>query len=210
MNKPVPTFTWRCQNGESLRGFGVKFAGKALGRRTTILFNSHNEVVLKEQYIDPDHRFLEWELLNKIHGTGVFPGVVRLKEQDIGLVKRDTKNISVEHEGKIRCKSRICMKEKGIPLLKVKKLLIVLKVLYDLLEVIRKLHECRGILHRDISAGNILVRREDDNPNEHIQYDDDSKNYAQDLGDMCFIDCMLKGLDDMSEDSEPDTSGAFP
>ncbi|KAG8826974.1 hypothetical protein FRC19_006212, partial [Serendipita sp. 401] len=210
MNKLVPDFTWRRQNGELLRGLGIKFAVKALGRRTTILFNSNAEIVLKEQYIYPDRRFLEWDLLNKIHGSGVFPGVVRLEEQENGLVKRGTENISVEHEGMIRCKSRICMKDKGTPLLKVKKLLIVLKVLYDLLEVILKLHECRGILHRDISAGNILVRGEDDNPNEHIQYDDDSTRYAQDLGDMCFIDCMLKGLDDKSEDAEPDTSGAFP
>ncbi|KAG8810240.1 hypothetical protein FRB91_003840 [Serendipita sp. 411] len=158
--------------------------------------NGLSATVIKEQYIEEGRRFNEGKLLEIIHEKGVFPGVVRVGTY--GPVEDQGSRISITHTpdgGRtiVRYKTRLVLKDKGIPLSKVKTIRQLLMCCYDLLEVIRNADKHRGILHRDISSGNVLVRSE---PRS------DEEPFAKDLGDMCFCKCLLaQSKDDSDEPS---------
>lgn len=79
----IPTFT--VTSDEVYENLSILYVGDAIGRRTTILEQSTNpSLVIKEQYLEPDRRFKEGDLLNKIHKGGYFPGVrVKHVEQKV-------------------------------------------------------------------------------------------------------------------------------
>ncbi|KAG8786972.1 hypothetical protein FRC15_010292 [Serendipita sp. 397] len=193
-NVPLPTFTVRVSDQETYSGLKVSFTGDAIGRRTTIMTrNGLSATVIKEQYIEDGRRFNEGELLDIIHEKGVFPGVVRVGTY--GPVEDQGSRISIMHKPDghraiVRYKTRLVLKDKGILLSKVKTIRQLLMCCYDLLEVIRNADKHRGILHRDISSGNVLVRS---------KHRSDNEPFAKDLGDMCFCKCLLAQSKDDSD-----------
>ncbi|KAG8812918.1 hypothetical protein FRC19_002805 [Serendipita sp. 401] len=190
-----PTFKVQVGPKEFYNSLTVSFAGEAVGRRTTIMTQEHNcDLVIKEQYIEEGRRFDEGGILDKLHKDGIFPGVVRVgtygpvKSRKVPIAEAHTVAIGHNRHRRItRHKRRLVLKDKGTPLAKVKTIKKFLMGLYDLLEIIRNADKHRGILHRDISPGNILVR---DEPRS------DGKPLATDLGDMCFSSYLLKKPND--------------
>ncbi|CCA77300.1 hypothetical protein PIIN_11277 [Serendipita indica DSM 11827] len=130
----------------------ILYVGDAIGRRTTILEQPTNSSLdIREQYLEPDQRFKEGDVFNKIHKGGYFPGVVRVKR-----VER-----KVAHQGKEvatsdRVKTRLALLDKGTQFQEVKTFRQMLMIMYDVLEMVRMLHRKRQIVHRDLSSGNIL------------------------------------------------------
>ncbi|KAG8819090.1 hypothetical protein FRC18_012188 [Serendipita sp. 400] len=184
-----PTFNVRV-GSDVYRDLKLAFTGEAIGRRTTIMMEPDEcGVVIKEQYIEKGRRFAEGDLLKKIHKKGTFPGVVRVRTYG-PVTKKDP--ITVTHtlatgHSITRGKTRLVLEDEGTLLAKEKTIKRLLMCIYDLLEVIRNLDKHRQILHRDISMGNILVRKA---PRSG------GKAFAKDLDDMCFCACLLDHLGD--------------
>ncbi|KIM22937.1 hypothetical protein M408DRAFT_28288 [Serendipita vermifera MAFF 305830] len=145
-------------NESHYSGCRLKWLGSAIGRRTTIFLTQVPTVpIIKEQYLlEP---LDEVGIINEIHENGPIPGVVQvhdhqeLREGDLAVV------CSIDIEEK-RHKVRLSLKESGIPFMDIQTPYEVLVATYDLLETTRCIYTNRGILHRDISKGNVLYRSE--------------------------------------------------
>lgn len=187
-----PTFDVKTP-GEVFPGCSVLTAGAHFGRRTIVLNTQTPGTVIKEQYVDPGRRYEEGQILHKIHREGDFPGVVRVgwygPVKDI--IVKNNKSVKVEatpehsmHEDvSEKVKMRLILKDTAFPLLDAETPLDVLIAIYDLLEVTRFLYAKYQILHRDISDGNVCLRKE-------LVNDDDSFNKT--LGDMCLASHMIQ------------------
>jgi len=109
----------------------------AFGRRTTIFIkkasptkiNGQPIYVIKEQYREPDHRFDEPTIVNHIHKTGPFPGVIQLIHYE-EVKTSEGANVS---SGK-RNKVRLVETDWGTPFMDIKTPREVLRACYDLLE----------------------------------------------------------------------------
>ena len=193
---------------EDLYRCNIRRVGTTIGRRTIIFDgkapnNAKPDIIIKEQYIETSRRFNEGAILEKAHREKkTFPGVVRAGWS--GPVKSGEKDLIVQWKdpktGEIyeRKKTRVVLLDKGGPIMDAKTPREVLVAMYDLLEseplhqrqdallimqqVTRFLHKKRKILHRDISASNVLLR--------DAATTDES--LADDLQEMCFASHLLR------------------
>lgn len=143
-------------NENHYKGWRLKWLGRAIGRRTTIFFTHIPEVpIIKEQYLrDPCGH--EASIINKIHQDGPVPGVIDVHaHQD--FQEGDSKVVC--SIGEERYKVRLALKGTGAPFMDIQTPYEVLVATYDLLETTRCLYANAGILHRDISKGNVLYRK---------------------------------------------------
>ncbi|KAI0767497.1 hypothetical protein C8Q74DRAFT_961623 [Fomes fomentarius] len=147
--------------GEQYTDGKIMFAlGDAWGRRTTIFLikdATGSRVVIKEYYWHHKRRFEESELLKAIHKDGDVPGVVRLKVYEDVEYQGRTIQCGSEERGNLRTKKRLVLYDYGHELLSATSVNEFLRAIYDVLEVHRTLLQ-RGILHRDMSIYNILLR----------------------------------------------------
>jgi hypothetical protein len=150
-----PKFTIRTKNGE-LEGCKIIKVGVPFGRRT-IIFETEDGKIVKEQYIAINRRFEEGPILEKIHEKGPFPAVVEYESYEV--VKKtleDTTHkpgstqsgnpttVEVELHAVSACekrkKTRLVMLDKGKSLMEIESPRDVLIIAYDLLE--GKLEPC--------------------------------------------------------------------
>ena len=110
---------------ETYHNCPVYLVGNAFGRRTTV-FSTTKGNMIKEQYTDIDRRFREGPILDYVHHSEPFPGVVRISgHEEVDLGKGTPK-------GKI--KTRLVMLDQGVPFVEAKTPLEALMIAYDLLE----------------------------------------------------------------------------
>ncbi|KZV79834.1 hypothetical protein EXIGLDRAFT_448014 [Exidia glandulosa HHB12029] len=103
----------------------------------------------------------ESAILEHIHADGDFPGVCRVLSSFLvpghegaeGLQSVRFPDLRVEG----RRKHRMVLDGAGKDLYTCASILEFLMVMYDVIEVLRRLHEHRGVLHRDISIRNVLL-----------------------------------------------------
>ncbi|KAI0072547.1 hypothetical protein K474DRAFT_1667686 [Panus rudis PR-1116 ss-1] len=140
--------------------------GPTFGRRTTVFLsqpeNLDDLTVIKDSFSSDGRRFKEIQLLERAHGDGIVPGVVRLRNEDgKDHILVDGEPISTAYRGeddkKHRTLDRLEMRSFGQPFSRAKSLLDLLKATYDVLEAHRHLVLHRGVLHRDLSIYNVLM-----------------------------------------------------
>lgn len=194
---PPPVFSLEVTPDLYKETLSILRVGDTLGRRTMILEDPKDpSLVIKEQYIQPQRRFREGALLDKIHANGShFPGIVRHGYHG-EVCDTDGKVISTGEGDYIRVKTRLVLLDKGKRFAEIETPREMLMIAYDALEVIRILHRTRHILHRDISSGNILFR-----PLSEV----DPEFVPQDIGDMCFSHYLLESLGLRSDESQSST-----
>ncbi|PVF95863.1 hypothetical protein CPB86DRAFT_875329 [Serendipita vermifera] len=157
-------------NDETSDIYEIKLVGIPFGRRTTVFEPlpqmGQDKIVVKYQYIEIDRRFSEQIILDRVHENGPFPGVVRINGQRSNSSKQNEvvveleKKVTGDKEKVTRKRTRLEMLDKAVPLMDAETPLALLVALYDLLEVTRFLYRKRKVFHRDISAGNVLIRPE--------------------------------------------------
>ena len=151
--------------------------GDAWGRRTTVFSvtdPSGQHAVIKEYYWHQKRRFEESNLLAFVHADGDVPGVVRMICCEDVVV--DGRRIECGAEGdSLRMKKRMALYDYGYSLLTARSVNALLRGFYDALEgtcspqcpcaalmahntVVHRTLMKRGILHRDMSINNILIR----------------------------------------------------
>ncbi|KAJ3550514.1 hypothetical protein NM688_g5060 [Phlebia brevispora] len=133
------------------------------GRRTTVFLHVKDGVrtIVKDYYRDNKRRFKEENLIAQIHSNGLVPGVIRLEHHE--EVKANGEVITTAQRAKpndesveLRTKMRFIFSSVGKKLDKVSSLKELLMVFFDLNEIHRALLHM-GVLHRDISANNVLI-----------------------------------------------------
>ncbi|KAI0807935.1 hypothetical protein C8Q74DRAFT_1230133 [Fomes fomentarius] len=149
-----------CHGEQYTDGKMMSALGDAWGRRTAVFLikdATGSHVVIKEYYWHHKRRFEESELLEAIHKDGDVPGVVRLKVYEDVKYQGKTIQCGTEEGGNLRTKKRLFLYDYGHELLSATSVNEFLRAIYDVLEVHRTLLQ-RGILHRDMSIQNILLR----------------------------------------------------
>ncbi|KAG8926025.1 hypothetical protein FRC00_003363 [Tulasnella sp. 408] len=138
-------------------GEGVDAGGKEL-------------TVLKDQVCRTDNRFKEHEILDGLHQPKRVPGVVEaVYHKEIELPSQ------LEDLRIGRKKHRHGLRQLGRPFASIPTAKEMLKVAFDTVEVLRNLKAKRGILHRDISTGNVMYAppSEDNQDSETLTQDEE-------------------------------------
>jgi hypothetical protein len=204
-----PTFTVTTNHPNPFMGCTLFVVG-SIRRRATI-FEAEMEdkpLIIKSQYHDEERRFEESQVLENIHASGDFPGVVRVLEcgsspgnQIIRSPVGRPGDNPVLNEHRSSCmtmrQTLLVLKDRAGPLMGATTPLEALIAIYDLLEgnmlslflvqtlipytVTRFLYTTRDTLHRDISEGNVLFREEGQK----------LEKPAKDLQKMCFATHLL-------------------
>ncbi|KAF8804271.1 hypothetical protein BYT27DRAFT_7107756 [Phlegmacium glaucopus] len=152
----IPNFP----SGVECLGFRILSARGSIGQRTHVFANNEHPArfvdgspipVIKDQYHYSNHRFGEAEVIHHIHGDNDIPGVVHLAYSQ-AILRSDRSPVCSGD----RHKTRMCLLEYGKPFMDLKTPLEALIVIYDLLETTRLMYSKRRVLHRDISAGNVM------------------------------------------------------
>ena len=153
------------------------------GSQRTTIFRAQNgngqKFVVKEYFrTSRDCRFWEHQLLCQIHASGEVPGVVRLRSHEVvqippsnALIRRAVSGYKKEP---LRSRVRLVLWDYGQPMVSAKFVNDLLCGFYDIIEGMfsaTRSHQCntliaseasrlmlkRGILHRDLSAFNMLL-----------------------------------------------------
>ncbi|KAJ3535255.1 hypothetical protein NM688_g7005 [Phlebia brevispora] len=136
------------------------------GRRTTVFLHIKDgqRTIIKDYYRNKKGRYNEEDFLARIHSDVLMPGVVRLVSSEevkaYGEVITTAPRPELEDSNdRVACrtKMRLIFSSVGQKLDKVSSLKELLMVFFDLNEIHRALLHV-GVLHRDISANNILIR----------------------------------------------------
>jgi hypothetical protein len=144
------TFDVKLKN-EVYTGCKILFVGRPIGRRTTVFSTTNPDIpIIKEQYLSSHSN--EPNILKKAEGI---PGVVRLVEYE--EYREEGKAVLSTIGKKPRWKIRLALGDRGVSIRDSETPEVFLIRLYDLLEVLECLHQ-RGMLHRDVSANNVLFR----------------------------------------------------
>ncbi|KIO29031.1 hypothetical protein M407DRAFT_21777 [Tulasnella calospora MUT 4182] len=107
--------------------------------------------VLKDQVCRIRNRFDEHEILELVHKPGRVPGVVEaVYHKSIELPSQ------LDHLKVGKIKHRLGLRQLGSPFASIPTAKEMLRVAFDLVEVLRFLKAKRNILHRDISIGNVM------------------------------------------------------
>ncbi|RDX55667.1 hypothetical protein OH76DRAFT_1313290, partial [Lentinus brumalis] len=145
--------------GKPYRG-RVIFRSEPRSWRTTVYYaqgDEGDEVVIKDTYRRCELRFnKEEDLLQHIHRDGDVPGVARLKDWQY-IRSADGKLLQKGAGDDARVKLRLVLYDYGADLQKAQSVNDLLKAIYDVLEVHRTIYIQRRVLHRDMSANNILM-----------------------------------------------------
>lgn len=112
------------------------------GRRTAVFETSGNlslsKVIIKDMYRDDSRRYKENVLLDRIHSSGIVPGVVRiLAAEDVSVGSKSLTTSGVPDMGVRvvnRTKSRLAMGSRGVHLRQAKYLSHLIKAIYDTVE----------------------------------------------------------------------------
>ncbi|KAI0283320.1 hypothetical protein BGY98DRAFT_720026 [Russula aff. rugulosa BPL654] len=141
-------------------GFYSIYARNPFATRTHVLsnpnfkFEDNDLTILKDQFCRVERRFEELTILNEyVHKPEGVPGVV------VAAYGKQIKPPLSEE----RCKHRLGLRESGSHFMSIPTLSKVLETLFDVLEVLRYLRLYRGVLHRDISSGNVLFVEDSSN-----------------------------------------------
>lgn len=174
------------------------------GRRTAIFERQENGIrtIIKDYWFDNARTFDELNALRKVHSRGTMPGVVRAVSSEYvrdaqGRKLTTGRKASAEPSERpvqSRTRIRLAFQSVGENLQKVKSLKELLKVFFDLNESMLSLfftvrfllmnyghlaHRAilneTGVLHRDISANNILIRPVHYDIDQDPQYNDGPK-----------------------------------
>ncbi|EJD52200.1 hypothetical protein AURDEDRAFT_159054 [Auricularia subglabra TFB-10046 SS5] len=123
------------------------------------VFVSCSPVVIKDSFPTTDQfDSSESAILAHIHADGVFPGVslpiarFLVSGQDGPVQSVDVRGSGITR----RTKCRLILDGTGRDLYQCRSVLQFLMTMYDVVEVLRCLHETRRVLHRDISLRNVL------------------------------------------------------
>ena len=154
------------------RDFYPIYARNPFSTRTHVLSNPNFKVdgndltIIKDQFCRVERHFDEQTILDKVHNPMWVPGVVVAPYGEKVELPRSALSGN-------RCKRRLGLGESGSPFTSIPTLSEVLETLFDVLEgtvfesllqcdlltclqVLRYLRFNRNVLHRDISAGNVL------------------------------------------------------
>ncbi|EJD52199.1 hypothetical protein AURDEDRAFT_159053 [Auricularia subglabra TFB-10046 SS5] len=134
------------------------------------VFVSCSPVVIKDSFPTPDQLdSSESAILAHIHADGVFPGV-SLPIARFLVSGRDGPVQSVDVRGSgvtRRTKCRLILDGTGEDLYRCRSVLQFLMTMYDVVEVLRRLHQTRRVLQRDISLRNVLCATATRGPNSY-------------------------------------------
>ncbi|KAJ8519578.1 hypothetical protein ONZ45_g3475 [Pleurotus djamor] len=134
----------------------VKMVGEANDRMSWIAVTPDAKpFIIKDQYRIHDFKFTEGELYDTLHQAGFALGFADCVEYF--EVKSQNKVITVGSDEQSRTKTRIILATSGSPLASVDGLHSFCKVMYDVTECHRYAVN-NGVLHRDISMANILIK----------------------------------------------------
>ncbi|KIM23841.1 hypothetical protein M408DRAFT_27546 [Serendipita vermifera MAFF 305830] len=211
-----PTFDVDVAGFRLIHNVTILFTGDPFDRRTTIMKSvdpdTGSTIVIKEQYLYVGDVAKEGHILDKIHSTGCFPGIIRVLAH--GSVLNGGQEVIVRHERPSKDyaerKVRIVLGDSGEGFMKAKTPKEALMVMYDLLEVTRVLYREKKILHRDISCRNVLVRSEavvldDCAQAEGMYFSEYLLNKALDKPSVSPLSTRLLLIDfEMADDQSPD------
>ncbi|KAF9477177.1 hypothetical protein BDN70DRAFT_838189 [Pholiota conissans] len=178
-------------------GYRIANVSPSRGQRTHIFVNQNNPtivngqpiLVIKDQYRREGRRFDEHKIIEWIHNKGEVPGIIRIAHAQ-KVVRNDNSSVSSDD----RIKTRMCMVDFGEPIMAIKTPKEVLMTIYDLLEVTRFIYFNRRVLHRDISEGNVMVKKQSTNvPIIENAKEKASENTAPATAEnqLCFIGHLL-------------------
>lgn len=104
----------------------IHIVGNPFGRRTVVFSTPGGNVFIKDQFVGDERRFKEGSILENVHESAQFPGIVRIEEPS-GV---DLGNAILEG----RTKTRLVMLDGGSPFMEIKTPREALMIAYDLLE----------------------------------------------------------------------------
>jgi len=167
------------------------YASNPFGNRTHILSNPDSKVkinskpltVLKDQLYQVGTRFDEYSTLTAVHSPEKVPGVVEAVYHKLIKIPRDFCPSREKH--------RLGLRQMGKPLTSIPTVAQMLKIVFDILEVLRYLRFERHILHRDISIGNILYVEDDLSSSTGSRSGGANETVGPEGLPLCFINYVL-------------------
>ncbi|KAI0290681.1 hypothetical protein BC826DRAFT_970295 [Russula brevipes] len=160
------TYTVR-MNSMDYTDFRALYAKNPFATRTHVLSKPSSKLmsegddrpltVLKDRLCRIGRRFDERTILSKIHKRMRVPGVVEAVDSEIIGTPLSPG----------RVKHRLGLRQTGSPFTGIPTAKKVLETLFDVLEVLRFLRFDRRILHRDVSAGNVMYIENPEIPEEN-------------------------------------------